>query len=198
MKRTTKITIAVLLFFFLQTFVTVCSIKLSAEAKRLPNSTIEFGICTDKSRRYIEFEGYRFETIKEHKSIPEYGFFAGSVLLSTVLPVLYPVFIAPGLLPHFSEKVKNDRERNVIIIHYGVVMAFVLDTSTDNLYYAALLKALTDMSCPKNTIELLAARTLYGKILDYWKASQPQYKILGYYKNGEFYAMGSSLVGNRR
>lgn len=31
MKKSTKITITVLLFFFLQTFVTVCSIKLSAE-----------------------------------------------------------------------------------------------------------------------------------------------------------------------
>lgn len=33
MKRSTKITIAILLFFFLQAFVTVCSVKLSAKEK---------------------------------------------------------------------------------------------------------------------------------------------------------------------
>lgn len=39
MKRSTKITIAILLFFLLQTFVTICSIKLAAEPVKTSETT---------------------------------------------------------------------------------------------------------------------------------------------------------------
>lgn len=82
MKRSTKITITFLLFLLLQTFVTVCSIKLSAEASvkfaytngiaHIPVLAVDH--CSKFARKrgmhYIEFCNYNFKPF-DNKS-PEY------------------------------------------------------------------------------------------------------------------------------
>lgn len=67
MKKSTKITITILLFFIVQIFVTVAS--LNAEAKKQYDfscSNKVYGLAIDKSRNYVEFENIKFRTLRPH------------------------------------------------------------------------------------------------------------------------------------
>lgn len=109
MKKSTKITIAVLLFFLLQTFVTVCSIKLSAEAYWT------YDVCTT----YTEWKS-------NHK-------FLNAMTLGTLEPLWQNTIVVDGK----KYKIRNVEKRTVFfVMKIGDNYYYTSDTLTIAAYRA--------------------------------------------------------------